>query len=199
MQEPENRGAIDAENGERASRDRMVALGSTRDGGNCRSGRQEALNREDSFRELAQVRMRATSIAAHQRTNQLKTDNEEEKKHAEDFAGAALGEPTFDPGEDHSGEQNIYRRKQEQCEGGPWQKARRGHSDSCCYSQKPEGAEHRGRLERAGDNSDQGEGCVAQGKAEEIRGVKIFGERGGNNRKQLPEKKYRPEDRGEPL
>ncbi len=35
--------------------------------------------------------MRAVAVATHQRTNQLKTYDEQEKKHSEDFAGAALG------------------------------------------------------------------------------------------------------------
>ena len=199
MQEPENRGAIDAENAERAAGDRIIPVGGARDGRSGRSRRQQALNRQNSLRELPQVRMRAAAVATHQRTNQLKTDDEEEKKHAEDFAGAALGEPSFHPGEDHAGEQNVYRRKQEQCEGGPWEEARGGHSDSGRDSQEPEGAEHGGGLKRAVDDSNHGEGRIAERKAEEIRGVEVIGERGGDDGKQLPEKKYRPEDRGEPF
>src|ERR1700722_10717252 len=199
MQEPENRGAIDAENSERASGDHIVALGSARDGGGCRAGRQEALNRKDSLRELAQVRVRTAAVTAHQRPNQLKADYEEEKKHAKDFARAALSEPSFHPGEDHAGKQNVHRCEQKQSEYSPRKQTRRCHCDSSRDSQQPKRAEHRGGLEGAIDNSNHSEGRVAEGKAEEIRSVEIFGEGGGNDREQLPEKKYRPEDDSEPF
>ncbi len=157
VQEPENRSAIEAENSESAGSDCEVALGGTRNGRGSGAGRQHALNGQNSLGELAEIRMRAASVAAHQRPNQLKANDEEKKKYAKNFAGAALGQPSFHPGEDHAGEQNVHRREEEQCDGRPRKKTRRGHCDSDRDSQQPQGAEHRGRLERAVDNSDQGE------------------------------------------
>src|SRR4029077_16983933 len=47
-------------------------------------------------------------IDRDQRTDQLKTQNEEEEKDAHDFTRAPLGQPAFQPGEEHARENEIY-------------------------------------------------------------------------------------------
>ena len=63
--------------------------------------------------------MLVLTISGRQRADELETDKENKENCAHNFAGSALSQPTFDPGENHSGEQDIEHPEHNQNKSGP--------------------------------------------------------------------------------
>src|SRR6202167_501999 len=57
--------------------------------------------------------------SAHERADKLEADDKDKKNGSENFAGAPLSQPAFDPNENDASEQDIEYCESEQDEGGP--------------------------------------------------------------------------------
>src|SRR5437868_14332912 len=110
--------------------------------------------------------MRPLAQAPHDRSDQLEAQHGEDKDHSEDFTGAALSEPTFEPGEDHLHQQEVEESKCQQDEQGPRKQhwPRNGDAEeNPDNSYAPNGA---GRIEKTIGQSNQEIRAVSQRETE---------------------------------
>lgn len=94
------------------------------------------------------------AIPGHERTDELETDNEDEKNGAQNFACAALREPPFDPGENHTGQKNVEYREYKKNESGPEEEAGLSNADANSQTEQPETTYDGGRVQRSVHQTD---------------------------------------------
>src|ERR1700683_4170088 len=99
--------------------------------------------------------MRVPANSAHERADKLEADDKDKKNGSENFAGASLSQPAFDPNENHASEQDIEYCESDQHEGGPPAKTGLGDANPDCQSEQPQTPQRRGRGERSIHQADQ--------------------------------------------
>ena len=147
-----------------------MAFVEAEDGGCGESGRKErrdGLDMVEDFEEVREGELEAWMMAALQagvevEIDVLEAEGGEEDECGEDFAGAAGGEPTFDPDEDHSGEEDVGEGEGGEREGGPGSQRRFRDGDADVGGDEGESADDGGCAEQAEEDA-RGE---VTGKAE---------------------------------
>jgi hypothetical protein len=162
------------------------------DGIRSQAGRQETLQGQGLRGEVRHRRAGAFAEVKNQRIDQLKTDDKEEKNDAEKFAGAALGQPSFDPDINHAAEKNIQDSESQQGQCRHKKQRRRSDRDSEHDAERPQNADRGGGLERTEGEADQKVGAESQRETQQVGRIDIFGKGAGQHREKLPEQKYGP-------
>src|SRR5579863_2878867 len=202
MQKGPRRPRIRAQKREGAESGGGFTLFDIGEGRGRKAGRKHARNREDFQGHAGKLRAAMISVATQKITgcvpDELDADDKEDENNAEDLAALAARQPAFEPGENRAIEENIERPKARENERGPGEKHRSRHTDSNGHTDEPRGADDAGGIERAIGETNQEIRPIAEGKAQEIRGVEIFGERRGHHREKLPIEKQKPERKGDP-
>ena len=123
---------------------------------------------------------------------------EEEKDGGDDFAGAALGEPALDPGEDGAGEKKVEEDEESESENGPREEVRAGDADADGDGRAPDDTDERGRRGKTVDEIEDDPGTKADGIAKEVAKLGILSaEGGGECGKKLPCQQENPELNGD--
>src|SRR5580698_10438014 len=95
------------------------------------------------------------SVAVHQRPSQLKCDHQEKEQDSEDFACSPLSEPSFDPGEDGTGENDVDQGKCGQHQGDPENRCWFSNGDPDKDTDEPQAAQRSCDIECAKGKNDQ--------------------------------------------
>ena len=95
------------------------------------------------------------SIECDQWANQLQTEDAKKEQDAHDFAGPALRQPTFEPGESHSREQQVHHRKCEEDDQAQGSKRGCAAPNADGDSEQPETGHGGGRIQRSVGKANQ--------------------------------------------
>src|SRR4051812_18044375 len=118
--------------------------------GICRkSGRKSGLDSDGDLDIAAEFRMRASAESSHDGPDELKAQHEKDEEHAENLAGAALGQPALNPGENHLHEDHVEHRECKYQQERPGKKRRAGEGDADKDSQQADRSERAGGIEVA--------------------------------------------------
>ncbi len=151
-----------------------------RPGGKERCTLHDAIERRGSTVVFADVRKgMAVRVVAVNRIENLSSEGEEEEDGGNDFAGAALGEPALDPGEDGAGKEKVEEDEQGEGEDGPEEEVGAGDADADGDGCGPDDADEGGRRGETVNNVEGNPRTEADGIAEEVAKFGILAAEGG--------------------
>jgi len=128
----------------------------------------------------------------------LGSEGEEQEDGGDDFAGAALGEPALDPGEDGAGEKEIEEDEEGEGESGPEEELGAGDADADADGCGPDDADERRRRGETVDEVEDDPRAKADGIAEEVAEFGILAAEGGRKGgEELPSQEEHPELNGD--
>ena len=139
------------------------------------------------------------AVSFDQWANQLQAEDEKKKQHAHDFARPALSQPALQPGEDHAGKQDVCQGEGQEHHRRPGKDFRLRESNTYENSEQPQGGHSRCRVQRPVGQANQEVRSVAERETQKSRGLDVFGECRGHQRKELPEQKHGPQQNAEPF
>ena len=138
------------------------------------------------------------AVLMKDRIEDLRAEGEEEEDGGDDFAGAALGKPAFDPGENRAGEQEVEEDEKGEGERGPDEEIGAGDGDADADGCRPQQADQRRRGCETVDEKEHDPGAEADGIAQQVAEFRILsGEGGGEGGKELPDEEEHPEEDGD--
>ena len=132
------------------------------------------------------------------RVEGLRAESEEKEDSGDDFAGAALGQPAFDPGENRAGEKQVEEDEKREGQCGPDEEIGVGDGDADADGCGPQQADQRRRRGETVDKKEHEPGAEAHGITQQVAEFGILsGEGGRESGKELPGEEEHPEEDGD--